>query len=743
MRVIKNRSRLIFSEFTSTERKMIEQLVSTMNNIFIFHDQDKQKMYLPPGVEDSIRKLFPRVAIEDESSEYWPFKKAAPAADGHFEPRSQVQIDCIDFALKNAKDMYPLLGFILGPGTGKAIPNSTAVPTPTSRGYTKMGELQVGDLVFGSNGQPIEVLAVYPQGERDIYQITFQDGRSSLCDLEHLWSVLNCTGQKEVLTTAQLMPEPTAYKIPTLSAPLQYKSGVVPMDPYILGAWLGDHGPTIAESYLYNDLHTRLKLLQGLLTNHATVDDNFVITYTPAIPELLEQVRDLIWSIGYQAKIKENKVIVNVPNEFKTELFTNPFKQSRANAIKAFSHPNAQEFKYLGIQDIKFSHREEATCIRVDSLDSLYVIDQCILTHNTFVASYCAVKVGAKALFIAPTSSTRNQWTETLVNMLKVSPSAITTATTAREFIAAKTDYVVTLQATLANINNNYDLERILKDKQFGIKIIDECQMFFQNIIKVDGSANIAHNWYLTGTFGRSADVENKIYHEMFGKIKLFTVPDRKPTLFNRKPGNIYGEKPHMNVDMYWMDSGITEEQAESMRRATRYGISLPLYTEMVIPSDGTETIFIKKVLKIIKTAERKTPYGSTLILVPTIKSTEVLARHVRKSFPDKKVGTYHSHNDKKENARAKAEDDILISTVKSAGTGFDRKGLAKLIVLEQFKSWILTTQVAGRLRRRDDGRETYMYDIVDRNIKQLRAWGSVRGKLLKKLSKKFTLIEY
>ena len=140
--------------------------------------------------------------------------------------------------------------------------------------------------------------------------------------------------------------------------------------------------------------------------------------------------------------------------------------------------------------------------------------------------------------------------------------------------------------------------------------------------------------------------------------------------------------------------------------------------------------------------AEKEVTYGKTLILSPTIASVNVIASYVEKMFPKKKIGTINSHNSKAENDRVKAECDILISTVKSCGTGFDVKGLSKLIVAEQFKSWILADQVSGRLRRRDDGKETYMWDIVDAQIPQLRAWANARADVLKRKAKSFKVID-
>ena len=57
---------------------------------------------------------------------------------------------------------------------GRAMPVGTPVLTPD--GFQPIGTLTVGDLVIGSNGEPTPVIGVYPQGEKDIYRLTAQDG---------------------------------------------------------------------------------------------------------------------------------------------------------------------------------------------------------------------------------------------------------------------------------------------------------------------------------------------------------------------------------------------------------------------------------------------------------------------------------------------------------------------------------------------------------------------------------------
>lgn len=373
-------------------------------------------------------------------------------------------------------------------------------------------------------------------------------------------------------------------------------------------------------------------------------------------------------------------------------------------------------------------------------------------TGKTFMACYSAIQVGLRTLIITPTTNIKNQWAETLIKMFSVPEAKVITVNAPKDFINVKGDFVVVSQASLLILNKNYDLEKILKANRFGIKVIDEVQMWFHNIIKVDGSSNICHNWYLTGTFGRSGDEENNLYQQMFGDLAIFREKEKAPTIFNKKPGNIYGMKPHMNVRMIWTHSGLSPEEIKkvtsSMRYSERegkwmrYGISIPEYTKLIIPPDGRMTKFLSKILEVVKMANNEVKYGRMLILSPTIDSVEILTDYIKKIYPKLKIGTIHSRNTRQDNDRVKAECDIMLSTVKSCGTGFDVKDLSKLVVAEQFKSWILADQVSGRLRRRPDEKDTHMWDIVDADIAQLRAWANTRANILKKKSKSFKVID-
>jgi phosphate starvation-inducible protein PhoH and related proteins len=131
---------------------------------------------------------------------------------------------------------------------GRAQPVATPVLTPD--GFRPIGSLAVGDLVIGSNGEPTPVIGVYPQGEKDIYRVTAQDGPSTLASGDHLWAVATRDDRRRgkplrVLTTREMIGNLRAnhyhrYELPLHSAPVRFPYREVPMDPYALGLLLGD-----------------------------------------------------------------------------------------------------------------------------------------------------------------------------------------------------------------------------------------------------------------------------------------------------------------------------------------------------------------------------------------------------------------------------------------------------------------------------------------------------------------------
>lgn len=133
-------------------------------------------------------------------------------------------------------------------GSGKAQPVDTVIPTPN--GDRKLGDLSPGDFVFDRCGNPTRILGVFNQGLQRVFRVTLSDGRQTLCCDEHLWTYYRNNDGVAITETLSSMLKRSIlcgkanrssarYNIPT-NEPLRYPEKDLPVDPYVVGAFLGD-----------------------------------------------------------------------------------------------------------------------------------------------------------------------------------------------------------------------------------------------------------------------------------------------------------------------------------------------------------------------------------------------------------------------------------------------------------------------------------------------------------------------
>lgn len=155
-----------------------------------------------------------------------------------------------------SKRFSGILGFDVG--LGKAQPLDSKILTPT--GWKLMCDIAVGDMVIAVDGSQVPVTGVYPQGEKEIFEVGFSDGSKTKCCDEHLWETQTeldrkterysrSVGKKRVIKgTVKPLSEiretlvyqtQKNHKIPMV-APVQFAAQDVPIDPYVLGALIGD-----------------------------------------------------------------------------------------------------------------------------------------------------------------------------------------------------------------------------------------------------------------------------------------------------------------------------------------------------------------------------------------------------------------------------------------------------------------------------------------------------------------------
>src|SRR5215218_8412058 len=97
------------------------------------------------------------------------------------------------------------------PAVGKALALDTPLPTP--RGWTCMGDVQVGDELLGSDGRPTTVVAATDVLlNRPCFKVTFSNGTSVIADAEHQWRASSRASRR---AAAQRIPSRSYYFEPT------------------------------------------------------------------------------------------------------------------------------------------------------------------------------------------------------------------------------------------------------------------------------------------------------------------------------------------------------------------------------------------------------------------------------------------------------------------------------------------------------------------------------------------------
>ena len=131
---------------------------------------------------------------------------------------------------------------------GRALDPETMIPTPD--GWRKLDDLDEGDKVFDEAGRIRYVTARADWDDRPCYRVIFGDGTSIIADANHQWVTTTLAERSkrkapQVRTTAEIASSvktgmgSSNHGIAWASA-LDYPAQVLPLDPYVLGMWLGD-----------------------------------------------------------------------------------------------------------------------------------------------------------------------------------------------------------------------------------------------------------------------------------------------------------------------------------------------------------------------------------------------------------------------------------------------------------------------------------------------------------------------
>jgi hypothetical protein len=318
------------------------------------------------------------------------------------------------------------------PVAGKLLAIDTPIPTPD--GLRPLREIAVGATVFDERGEPCRVTGVYDDMPERTWRLRFDDGLEVVAGGEHQWVTITRGQRKgdpldwarwgavrdtdEIASTLRESDGRFRHTIP-VAQPLRLAQQELPVDPYLLGAWLGDggerdgswqtrrHGVTLRAlgfagqlrglgvldrkhvpgRYLLGSVEQRLALLQGLMDTDGAISGHRHVEFVATSEELADAVVWLASSLGQRVRKDKREItrrgvslgpsygvrwsptipVFRLPRKL-ARLRTPPGVRAQGRAIVACEPAPTQPMR----------------CLTVDSPNSVYLItDRCLPTHNT------------------------------------------------------------------------------------------------------------------------------------------------------------------------------------------------------------------------------------------------------------------------------------------------------------------------------------------------------------------------
>lgn len=339
----------------------------------------------------------------------------------------------------------------------------------TVDGWKRFGDLVVGDYVFHPSGKPTKVTQVHPIDQWDTWEVEISDGTVLTATGEHLFTVEEFVGgrkrQRRTLDVRAMAREGLVFDRPLTKGatkagkagvgkfalpetePLEFPERDLPVDPWVLGYWLGDgsshqgaatadvddlphvrerlraagydigavwakkeggrarqftilglmgdlrkagvlQDKHIPDEYLYASVEQRRALIQGLMDSDGYVDKKGSAEYCQVRKQIADGMAFLLRSMGVKVNVRESeaKLYGRVTGP-RYRLNFKPYKhQNLVTLPRRAERVQEQRRKPIPrvIKDVRRVAPVDARCITVAAEDGLYLVGETmVVTHNS------------------------------------------------------------------------------------------------------------------------------------------------------------------------------------------------------------------------------------------------------------------------------------------------------------------------------------------------------------------------
>lgn len=249
---------------------------------------------------------------------------------------------------------------------GKALLDSELIYTPY--GPKKIGFADIGDIIYGDDGNLTTIVGVYPQGFVDTYKVTFEDGRSVVCCGQHQWKV-KYHGDYKVMSTMGIIHSDFSKMTIDMGDAVDFPERRWLISPQLMGSLVASFlcGATdrifeLSKKEMDDVIYSSKKQKELFISSFmkiacgiSTGDDRFKVVYKSEY--IISFVRRIFWSMGYYCVMDGDDMYIS------------------------------KTHNRLRISDIDYYGKYKATCIEVDNKSHQFLTTNFVVSHNTTIMS--------------------------------------------------------------------------------------------------------------------------------------------------------------------------------------------------------------------------------------------------------------------------------------------------------------------------------------------------------------------